>query len=117
MCNDKKELFSNIDFCSPVKPWLDYYLWLQIAEKTNCYYINEKLTNWRRHSVSYITKPIPELHVIKFRLKQLVLLKFYKPVLKSILKHTRKLIIKVKSKEKEVILFDKFKFINGKYQK
>ena len=113
----RKELLSNIDFCSPVKPWLDYYLWLQIAQKTNCYYINEKLTNWRRHSVSYITKPIPELHVIKFRLKQLVLLKFYKPVLKSILNHTRKLIIKVKSREKEVILFDKFKFINWKYQK
>lgn len=52
----KKDLLSSVCFCSPVKQYLDHYIWMQIAKKANCYYINEKLTNWFRHNESYITK-------------------------------------------------------------
>lgn len=49
----KKELFENVSFKTPIKAYLDYYLWMQIAHKTSFYYIDEKLTNWRLHN-SYI---------------------------------------------------------------
>ncbi|MBQ4646379.1 MAG: hypothetical protein IJB79_03425 [Candidatus Gastranaerophilales bacterium] len=51
----KKELLEGIDFNSPIKAFLDYYIWIQIAQKTSFYFIDEKLTNWRMHD-SYITK-------------------------------------------------------------
>jgi glycosyltransferase involved in cell wall biosynthesis len=50
----KKSLLKNIDFNSPIKPILDYYLWLQVAKHTHFYYLPKKLTKWRQHSDSYI---------------------------------------------------------------
>ena len=51
----KKEIMENINFNSPVRAALDYYLWLQLSKKTKFLYLDEKLTNWRRHEGSYIT--------------------------------------------------------------
>lgn len=52
----KKELLENCDFNSPNKAWLDYWLWIQLCDKTKFYYIQEKLTYWIRHDNSYISK-------------------------------------------------------------
>lgn len=49
-----KGVLENVDFNSPVPPLIDYYLWAQIANKYKFYYLDEKLTNWRIHSDSYI---------------------------------------------------------------
>ncbi len=51
----KRELLSGCDFNSLCKASLDYYLWSQLTEY-KLYYINKKLTKWRIHSDSYITK-------------------------------------------------------------
>lgn len=48
-----KGLLQEINFNSPVQAWVDYYIWVQIAQKVPFYYINEKLTNWRQHKTSY----------------------------------------------------------------
>ena len=51
-----KDVLKDISFNCPVKPILDYYLWLQIAQKFDFYYINKQLTKWRMHTNSYISK-------------------------------------------------------------
>ena len=50
----KKELLKDCDFNSPVKTYLDYWLWIQIARKTKFYYLDMPLTRWRVHADSYI---------------------------------------------------------------
>ena len=115
----KKELFPTGEsntFKPPVGAWLDCWLYLQMVDKANCYFINKKLTNWRRHSESYINKPHQELKVISFLINEYKLLHFYPPILKRILKYSRRYFIKTKPREKEVILFDRFRFVNGVYQ-
>ena len=50
----KKDVFKNLDFDSPIKKALDYYLWLQLVKTNIFYYVNKKLTNWRMSKGSYI---------------------------------------------------------------
>lgn len=50
----KKDLLKDCDFDSPVKTYLDYWLWIQIARKTKFYYLDLPLTRWRIHADSYI---------------------------------------------------------------
>lgn len=52
----KHEFAERLDFNCAVPRLLDYYLWTQLADKNNFYYINEKLTNWRMHKNSYINR-------------------------------------------------------------
>ncbi len=42
-------------FDSPVPPWLDWWLWAQIAFDKTFAYVQEPLTSWRVHSRSYNT--------------------------------------------------------------
>lgn len=51
----KKELLDRCCFNSVIKPYLDYYLWAQLANN-RVYYLCEKIVCWRAHSGSYITK-------------------------------------------------------------
>ena len=51
----KKELIEKVDFNVMVKPWLDWYLWSQIAKDNELFYLDKKLTNWRMHKNSYIS--------------------------------------------------------------
>lgn len=50
----KKDLFDEINFETPIKAFLDWWLWAQISTKTELYSINEELTYWRMHSDSYV---------------------------------------------------------------
>ena len=52
----KKQFLENINFNTPIDKLLDWYLYIQIAQKTNFYYIKEQLTLWRQHEKSYISK-------------------------------------------------------------
>lgn len=57
----KKEILEDIDYNVKFKPLLDWYLWAQLAVDNKFYYIDEKLTNWRMHTNSYIlTKATPK---------------------------------------------------------
>ena len=64
----KKDLFENIDFNVAKKPFLDYYIWAQIAQNNEIYYLDKKLTNWRMRNESYAsfkTNPIEDLNFAK----------------------------------------------------
>ena len=52
----KAECLKECSFNNLYTPWLDRYLWLQIAYRGKFYFINKKLTRWRIHAQSYIGK-------------------------------------------------------------
>lgn len=68
----KKNLIKRLDFNTPIKPLLDYYLWLQLIGKCNFYYLNKKLTKWRMHSKSYIntSNNLKNQIIFEFKRKQ-----------------------------------------------
>jgi glycosyltransferase involved in cell wall biosynthesis len=49
----KTEGITQIDFAVPVKRWLDWWLWLQIAASGSFTYLDAPCTLWRRHEASY----------------------------------------------------------------
>ena len=66
----KKSVIENCDFNSPLRAYLDYFLWSQLAGK-NIYYISEKLTYWRMHPESYMNKTKASwLEKLQFELKR-----------------------------------------------
>lgn len=107
----KKSLVESLDFNSPCKPWLDWYLWIQCAGKNiNFYCINKKLTNWRKHENSYISTQLSEDDKYLFDIKKYMFLFklkkfFFIPI--RILKHYKRKIIKIHLKEREIILFER----------
>ena len=52
----KTDVLRGCKFDVEYPPWLDRYLWLQIAYRGKFYYTGEKLTRWRIHATSYIGK-------------------------------------------------------------
>lgn len=54
MCQKNELLKCNMDVPSP--PVLDYWLWWQYAQNNEFCFINKKLTFWRMHPESYISK-------------------------------------------------------------
>lgn len=52
----KKSILTSLDFNSPIKPALDRYLWSQIAVKNDFYFLNKKLSCWRKHHTSYYSQ-------------------------------------------------------------
>ena len=52
----RTELLRQCSFNIAYPPWLDRYLWLQLAYHRNFYYLDKQLTKWRIHSASYIKK-------------------------------------------------------------
>ena len=52
----KRSLLNNLSWNAPNVAAIDWWLWAQIAPKTNIFFINEKLTYWRLHKDSYLNK-------------------------------------------------------------
>lgn len=52
----KKNLLELIDFNTPIDKLLDWYIYIQLARLTDFYYLSAKLTKWRQHEKSYISK-------------------------------------------------------------
>ncbi len=114
----KKDLFNNVDFDSPIKAILDYYLWIQIAKNANIYYLDEKLTDWRMHQ-SYITNSkVNNKDRAFFNYKKRVFYlssyqKFLIPILYIIamIDIVKKNIIKIRPKERKIFFLNKeYKF-------
>ena len=61
----KKSILEKCDFNTPMLTCIDWYLWAQIT-LGDVYYINKKLTKWRRHKQSYINSA--DGPTIEFRL-------------------------------------------------
>ena len=51
----KKSILKNCNLNSPIKVFVDWFLWTQLSDY-KIYYINNKLTYWRRHDKSYISR-------------------------------------------------------------
>lgn len=49
----RKTLLDQCSFTTPVPRWLDWWLWIQLAQRTSFCFVNEKLTLWRLHARSY----------------------------------------------------------------
>lgn len=110
----KKELFKDIDWQSPLKPSLDFYLWLQIAAKPNCvgYFLDKKLSNWRMHKNSYISSNYDVSEHLRFRQKRIEflyngLMKYFQYILFGFLclKYLRRSIIRTNTAEGTVCMF------------
>lgn len=56
MCQKNELLKCNMDVPSP--PVLDYWLWWQYAQNNEFCFINKKLTFWRMHQSSYLSKSL-----------------------------------------------------------
>ena len=52
----ESQALKSLDFNTPTDAILDWWLWVHLAYKNDFYYIDEKLTHWRRHRGSYILK-------------------------------------------------------------
>ncbi|MBQ3311752.1 glycosyltransferase family 2 protein [bacterium] len=52
----KKELINEQALNAPVDEFFDWWFYIHITQNSNVYYINQKLTNWRIHSDSYISR-------------------------------------------------------------
>ena len=53
----KKSILESLNFDTPIKPWLDFWLWRQCAFSAyNFCYTSDALTYWRIHFSSYISK-------------------------------------------------------------
>lgn len=52
----KKNLLELIDFNTPIDKLLDWYIYIQLARITDFQYVPQKLTLWRQHNNSYISK-------------------------------------------------------------
>ena len=48
----KTDLLKEAYFNSPVPEWIDWFLWIQICQKTKVSFIADKLVFWRQHSDS-----------------------------------------------------------------
>jgi|GEM_PF-1236644 len=52
----KKRLIEQCSFDSPVRGWVDWFLWIQIAQVTKVRFIDQKLVQWRIHGKSQNNK-------------------------------------------------------------
>ncbi|MDD3594284.1 MAG: glycosyltransferase [Candidatus Gastranaerophilales bacterium] len=74
-----RNVLMECNFDSPIKAWVDWWLWAQISFENDFYFLKEKLTFWRMHQTSYINraaKTVDDNQQMFFR----ELLKFLKPV-------------------------------------
>ena len=95
----KKSLFEGLDFNAARKPVLDYYLWVQIAQDNEFYFLNKKLTNWRMSKNSYISTKVEPIIDLKFT-QQMNNINYKKRPLKKFIKNIkayRKYVIRIHS--------------------
>ena len=52
----KRDLLEDVDFNSPIDKLIDWYVYMQIAAKTDIYSLAEPLTLWRQHGESYVSR-------------------------------------------------------------
>ena len=112
----RKKIIENLNFDSPNKPALDFFLWIQIAKDYNYYYIDKKLTNWRMHKNSYISHNVDNKDLknfIKIRNKY-IHRKSYKLLnFKIEMNNLRRKIIQIHTRKNEIIILQKFQFKDG----
>lgn len=64
----KTDLLKEANFNSPVSEWIDWFLWIQICQKTKVSFIADKQVFWRQHSDSLNRKKNIFQYVRKYNL-------------------------------------------------
>ena len=67
----RKDIMFGLDYNVVFKPYLDWYLWAQLAAKYQFYYVDKKLTNWRMSKTSYISVSRTPEEIRDFKLQLL----------------------------------------------
>lgn len=49
----KKDVLKQCDFNSPIRPYLDFWIWRQLCFIKNIYFANNAITIWNKHDDSY----------------------------------------------------------------
>lgn len=76
----RRDVLEGLDFSSPFRPWLDYYLCAQIALKHRFCFMKKKLTFWRLHTGSYTMRSLGGLNEGEKKFRS-ALAKIYKEAL------------------------------------
>ena len=71
----KKNLLEQCSFNCPVPGWIDWFLWIQVAQQTKVRFINEKLVFWRIHNTSQNNKKNLTQYLIQYRIFRLAVRK------------------------------------------
>lgn len=111
----KKDILETLDFNSPIKASLDWYLWFQVIQKNDVFYIDEMLTNWRMHEDSYskeLKRP-DNKEILNSELLKNRFILYKNPIQRSIrnflayIVYFKKMCFKWHPKEKVLIIFGK----------
>ncbi|MCQ2788781.1 MAG: glycosyltransferase [bacterium] len=111
----KKDILETLDFNSPIKASLDWYLWFQVIQKNDVFYIDEMLTNWRMHEDSYskeLKRP-DNKEILDSELLKNCFILYKNPIQRSIrnflayMVYLKKTCFKWHPKEKVLIIFGK----------
>ena len=115
----KKELIEKIDFNVEFNPWLDWYLWSQIARNNKLYYLDKKLSNWRMHKNSYISAQPTELQRHRFKRQIYNALNSSNFIIElfAFLKFIRRQIFRVNFKKKIICFMGKWYCFGNKKEK
>ena len=113
----KKSIMQNLDFSTDVgQPQLDWSLWRQVSLNHKFYFVDKKLTKWRLHKASYISKPIPEVQNLIFEFRYYKLCLKRKHIFKhlpKVLNMAKRCIFRYHPKEHKILLLGKW-FYYGK---
>lgn len=99
----KTDILKDLNFDTPIAPWLDWWLFSQVAVQYPIEFIDKKLTFWNRHDGSYITKRTDKnAEKIFHKKRNLFLLKkypklYYKYFLLILFKNFLKFIFSIKN--------------------
>lgn len=104
----RRELMLGLDYNCPIRPYLDKFLWWQLASEVMMYYCPEKLSNWRMHKSSYVNSTgydRENIFAMKFKRNQFLFndCRFRKIMLYW--KYYRQNIFRIKLKERFICLF------------
>ena len=64
----KTNLLKEAEYICPVPEWIDWYLWVQICQKTKVLFVDKKLVNWRIHPASLNKKKQIAVYLSKYKL-------------------------------------------------
>ena len=71
----RKNLLEDCSFNCPVPAWIDWFLWIQIAQQTKVRFIDKKLVFWRIHNTSQNNKKNLTDYLIQYRIFRLAVRK------------------------------------------
>jgi len=104
----RRELMDGLDYDCPIRPYLDKFLWWQLASAVMMYYCPEKLSNWRMHKSSYVNKTRYDrknIFLMDFKRNQFLYNDCWFRKAMLYCKYYRQSILRIKLKDRFICLF------------